>query len=153
MDYFCQECAKKPGWEFDSKKAFRHACQRCFRSLPCNDYGHKKQKVVVAPAPAPKDIVHTQVNSQAEVKLPKAKGTPAPVPQPVYPVDPPAEAKPELRPEPKPEPKFEATPDAEAPCPVPAPLAPPDNRNETDKMLDSLQPNRPGVKLEKVAKK
>lgn len=150
MDYFCEACAAKPGWAFDATKAFRHSCQRCFQHRPCNDYSTKKPKVHVEAAPAAKDIVHTQINAQAEVKLPQAKGV-QPVPVPVYEVQPP-----ETKPEPaavKPAPKFEAAPVDEAPCAVPTPDTLPDNRNETDKLLDALQPNRPGVKLEKTSKK
>jgi hypothetical protein len=140
MNYFCSECAAKPGWHFDHRISFQHSCQRCFRNRPCNDYT-KSDAPKVSHAPAPKELVRDAVNPHAEVNLPKAKGH-VPTPQPVYPVPPPT--------------PIGATSD----CPNPdvAPCAPPvipqgpDLRNEVDKALDAVQPNRPGVKLESVDK-
>jgi hypothetical protein len=120
MDYFCKECAARPGWEFKEDAAFRHACQRCFQFKPCNDYAYKTGRKNTAPAPLPKDLVpkdhplSAQYQS-SECSLPKANLVP-PTPVPVYPVAPPN-------------------------------VDPSDTRTEADKALDALQPNRPGIKL------
>lgn len=148
MDYFCQQCAAKPGWEFDEKNSFRHACQRCFQHKPCNDYHYKTGRPKAYAAPKPKELVPNQVNAQAQVDLPRAKPAPAPTPVPVYEVDAP-DSKPIANKE-----MEDCKPAEAAPVEPPAPVAAApsaavvDNRTEADKALDALQPNRPGVRLE-----
>lgn len=142
MDYFCSDCAAKPGWVFEHRVAFQHSCQRCFRNRPCNDYT-KKDAPKVSHAPAPKDLVRDAVNAQSEVTLPRAKGVPQ-VPVPVYPVEPPT---PVGATSDAPQPDMDA-----APCEAPVIPKAPDTRNEADKALDAIQPNRPGVKFKTVDK-
>jgi hypothetical protein len=113
MDYFCQACAARPGWEFDAAVAFRHSCQRCFQMKECNDYGYKTGRTKPSAAPLPKDLVKSQVNPHAEVALPKVKGH------------------------------------KEAP---PKKAAEAVGESEADKALAAVQPNRPGIKMEKVDK-
>lgn len=141
MNYFCSECSAKPGWHFDHTKAFQHSCQRCFRNRPCNDYT-QPSKPKESPAPAPKDLVREAINSQSEVNLPRAKGH-VPPPQPVYPVDPPG-----FKPDHSGPVHIEEVPLV----PPPVIPAPPDTRNEADKALDAIQPNRPGIKMKTVDK-
>lgn len=74
MDIFCKECSSKPGWPWDAEKIIMHSCQRCFRTLACNDYSWRKPQVVQSPAPTPKQLVKDQINSQSEVNLPKLPG-------------------------------------------------------------------------------
>lgn len=104
MDYFCKECAAKPGWAFDDAAAaiVQHACQRCFQHRPCNDFAHKTGSRKQAPAPHPKTLVKAQESAHAQVDLPKAKRM----------------------------------------------VLEDENKNDTDKVLDAIQPNRPGIKLE-----
>lgn len=135
MDYFCQQCSAKPGWPWDEEKAFQWSCQRCFRNLPCNDYGWRKPKVNQSAAPRPKDLVATQINSHAQVDLPRAKGTPI-APIPVVVVEEIAVAK------------------VSDLLPVDPPGIPQeDTLSEADKAIAATQPNRPkGIQMQ-VTKK
>lgn len=141
MDYFCEQCAKKPGWHFDPAKTFQHSCQRCFQNRPCNDYAHKKQKQHMAPAPKPTELVAKEVPVHIDIPLPRPKVVGAPVP-----------VKEEIKPE-------EVIDESEAVVVEQqfgeAPVAPvlPDTRSEADKALDAVQPNKPGIKLETKPKR
>lgn len=153
MDYFCQQCSAKPGWPWDAAKAFQHSCQRCFRNLPCNDYAWRKPHVTQSPAPKPTDLVKEQINAHSQVDLPRAKGTPAPAPIPVYEATPPEEPKwndPETR---RVAPAQESVPTQPiAPAQPPTHPTQVDTRNDADKALDAVQPNRPGIKLQSIKK-
>lgn len=148
MNVFCEACAKKPGWDFKAEYVVMRSCMRCLLHRPCNHYVDKKpvhESMVVkhsAPAPLPKDLVKDQVNPHAEATLPKAKVTGVP---PV-PADAPV-AVPQQGVVPA---EHEAAVKAEAA--VAAPLLPsvPSAKAETeaDMALNTLQPNRPGIKLE-----
>lgn len=134
MDYFCRECSSKPGWEWNDAKVIMHSCQRCFQMKQCNDYGYRKPKTVTSAAPDPKSLVATNINQHAQVDLPRAKGVQPPMPQPVYEVEPPVPSAPQVV------------------APAPIVNAGPDERNDVDKALDAVQPNRPGVRLNTVDK-
>lgn len=122
MDIFCEPCAAKPGWPFDHAKVIRHACQRCFLLRPCNDYAWKTGRKTIGASLLTKDVAPTNINEAAQTDLPKA--TPV-VQEPIKVVV--VEGTREATVAPKPE-------------------------SDADKMLETIYPNRPGIKLERVKK-
>jgi hypothetical protein len=136
MDIFCQICSGKAQWPWDVTKVINHSCQRCFQVVACNDFSWRKPKQNVSAAPRPKDLVASPTE-HVDIPLPKAKGSiidqmkaeildkQAALGEPVVTVPEVIDVKPE-----------------------PIPVKPADGKNSTDKMLDALQPNRPGIKLE-----
>jgi hypothetical protein len=166
VNIFCQVCAAKPGWEFKQEYVVMHSCGRCMLHRPCNHYQGGKpvhESVVKAAAniaaPTPKQLVKQQINSQAEVNLPRATGVGFVNPaehasQPVAPAQPAAPAAPaqEVVPAKEAVPAQEAAPAQ----PFAQPQQPVDN--SADAALEALQATIPpnergkGVKVEIVKK-
>lgn len=163
LNAFCEACAKKPGWDFKVEYVVQRSCMRCMLHRPCNFYVDKKpvhesvamEKHHAEAAPKPKDLVKEQVNPHAECKLPPATGygmpTPPAAPAPSAPAE---QAEPAVPAQGAVVAQSEAAVKEEAAkAPEPAPGTPATKpQTDADKMLEALQPNRPGVRLETVKK-